>query len=388
MNVAQIVCAGSFAGAEAVACSLAEALRPHLKRSLLYLVMETRAGHASCAELLDRVRRFDVDLRVFETDRRWSWALARQLRDAFRADKVDIVHSHSYKSSVLVPLIRWRHDTPVRGLFFSLHGVDLPPSWGRVFLSGLTAIGAYACDVLIGCSEPIARHYRRFPLLGRKTYAVANALPPSFAPDLAEVRALRAHRRAELAKAYGLDPQAIWIATVGRLVPVKNIQLLLRGIADVRHGHMRAAINLLIVGEGPQRELLEREAAALDLADAVAFTGRVDDIERVYGSIDLLALTSKNEGTPMAILEGMAFGLPVVSSRVGGIPDLVVEDETALLFDSGNASECGAKLARLTVNAALRTQLGQAGYQRATTVFSTERWALRVLELYREWDNR
>ena len=110
--------------------------------------------------------------------------------------------------------------------------------------------------------------------------------------------------------------------------------------------------------------------------------GRVSDVETLYGGIDLLALTSDSEGTPMVVLEAMAYALPVVATRVGGIPDQVVEGETALLFPAGDVHSFSAELERLVREASLRQRLGCAGYARARAEFSADAWAGKHVMLY------
>jgi hypothetical protein len=143
MRIAQLLSSGAFAGAEAVACALTSALQPHVEHSVLYLILETRAGRASCDQLVSRARSYGIPLKIFETDRRFSWPLVRQLQAALREDRIDVAHSHSYKSSFWAPLIKKMDADAVGGVFFTLHGVDLPPSLGLLYIGTVNAIGAY-----------------------------------------------------------------------------------------------------------------------------------------------------------------------------------------------------------------------------------------------------
>lgn len=384
LSVAQVLCSGSFAGAEAVACALARALSGRVERSLLYLVLETRAGRVACAELEARVRGFGLEVRCFATDRRWSWPLLRQLAAALRADRIDVVHSHSYKAAVLLPLLRpLLRDRP-RALVFTLHGVDLPPSWGRVMLGALTAGGALMADAVVACSRPLESAYQRWPLLRGKTWRVPNALGPEWPLPREELDRQRPVWRAAVGERFGLDEEACWIGIVGRLVAVKNHGMLLRAVAELEGRRSGApSLALLVVGGGPLREALVAEARRLGIERRVAWSGQVNDLEAIYGSIDVLALVSHHEGTPMAIAEGMAFARPVVATRVGGIVDQVVEGETALLVEAGDEAGLAAQLERLVTDQALRLRLGQAGWRRAVECFSAASWAERHLEIYR-----
>lgn len=386
MRVAQLLCAGRFAGAESVACSLASALGPHVEQSLLYLVVETRAEPAGRAELLQRVRSLNVESRIFETDRRLSWSLLRRLQAAFRADRLDVVHSHSYKAAFLAPIIRRFDPRVAPAIAFTLHGIDLPPSWGLAFLGAVNAAGALGSDVLIACSQPIACSYRRWPLLASKTRLLQNALPPGFIPQLDAMRARREQRRAALAEVYRLDLNAVWVAIVGRLVAVKDHDLLLRALSRLRGTgqHHQRPIQLIVAGDGPLAAPLEQRAREIGVAEQVVFVGQLSDLAVLYGAVDLLTLTSRSEGSPMVILEAMAYGLPVVATRVGGIADQVVEGQTALLVPPGDEEALAGALGRLAGDDALRTALGDAGHQRVITQFDPEGWARRHLQIYEE----
>lgn len=363
-------------------CSLASALDGHVDRSLLYVIVETRAPQAGRQELLERVHGFGVPVRLFETDRRFSWRLVQQLREAFRQDQLDVAHSHSYKTAFWAPVVRKIDAEAVRALVFTLHGIDLPPSMGLVFLRSVNGIGALGADALIACSKPIARTYRHVPLLAHKTQALLNGLRPGFMLAPEQIEARRAHNRARLAERYGLDPAAVWVGALGRLVAVKNYSLLLRGVRELRQRRPDLRFNVLVGGDGPLRADVEAELRQLDLVDCVVFAGRVSDVETLYGGIDLLALTSDSEGTPMVVLEAMAYALPVVATRVGGIPDQVVEGETALLFRVGDVHGFSEGLERLVGEASLRQRLGRAGYARSRAEFSADAWAGKHVTLY------
>jgi glycosyltransferase involved in cell wall biosynthesis len=331
---------------------------------------------------MERVHSFGIPVRLFETDRRFSWRLVRQLRDAFCEDRLDVAHSHSYKTAFWAPVVRRIDARAVRALVFTLHGIDLPPSMGRVFLRTINGIGALGSDALIACSKPIAHVYRQIPLLAPKTQALLNGLRPGFMLTCEQIEARRAQNRARLADRYGLDPDGVWIGAIGRLVAVKNYSLLLRGLAALRQRCPGLQFNALIAGDGPLRPDLDDERQQLGLADQVVLTGQVSDVETLYGGIDLLALTSDSEGTPMVVLEAMAYALPVVATRVGGIPDQVAEGETALLFRAADTQGFSRELERLIEDAPLRRRMGRAGYERAQAEFSAQAWAGKHVALY------
>ncbi|MDZ7315971.1 MAG: glycosyltransferase [candidate division KSB1 bacterium] len=147
-----------------------------------------------------------------------------------------------------------------------------------------------------------------------------------------------------LKKKLGLKPDAVLIGIIGRLVPIKNHLSALRILQILLQKDHR--YHLLIVGDGPERANLEAYVQKDGLEKHVHFTGWRTDMLFIYEGIDLLLLTSLNEGTPVTIIEAMAAGVPVVASRVGGVPDLIKHGVTGLSFavdDEKAAADCVEK---------------------------------------------
>ncbi|MBK8023546.1 MAG: glycosyltransferase [Chloroflexi bacterium] len=135
--------------------------------------------------------------------------------------------------------------------------------------------------------------------------------------------------------AHGLPADVPLIGIVGRLVPVKNHGLFLQAAARVLK-EMPAA-RFAIVGDGETRPQVEAEIAALGLGEAVSITGWVRDLAPVYSDLDVMALSSVNEGTPVTIIEALAAGCPVASTAVGGVADLLEGGALGALAPSGDA---------------------------------------------------
>ena len=266
MNVAQILCSGGFGGAEAVACSLTRALASSVDRSVLYLVQETRSGPESCARLVERARGYDIDIRLFETHDRTSRDLFGQLRQAFVEDQIDVAHSHNYKVAAFSAVISRMPATSYPGaLVFTVHGFDQHTLKGIAFLHSVNALGAYLNHAIVGVSKPLCDYYRRLPMLASKTHLIPNSVIDPLTEDLAALRAGRVAARQALAERYpALDPDAVWVAWVGRLVPVKNIELMLEIAATL--GTV-GRVQLLVAGDGPLRETLQQGIERRSLAE-------------------------------------------------------------------------------------------------------------------------
>lgn len=156
----------------------------------------------------------------------------------------------------------------------------------------------------------------------------------------------RLRRSAELKHRLGLTDRDILIGIIGRLVPIKNLAASLRIIKELAAKDDR--FHLCVIGDGPERASLEEVCRTMDIQQSVHFSGWIQNMTEVYAGIDLLLLTSLNEGTPVTIIEAMAVGIPVVSSRVGGVPDLITEGVTGLMFDLDEETAAVEKIVHLT----------------------------------------
>jgi glycosyltransferase involved in cell wall biosynthesis len=142
-------------------------------------------------------------------------------------------------------------------------------------------------------------------------------------------------------------------------------------------------VKLLLVGDGERREPLEALADSLGVGPATVFAGWREDLATVYGAIDVAAVTSLNEGTPVALVEAMAAGRPVVATAVGGVPDVVVNGVTGFLVPTGDPSGLADALQRLIDDAALAGRMGDSGRRHVAQHFHAERLVSTMHDLYR-----
>jgi glycosyltransferase involved in cell wall biosynthesis len=151
----------------------------------------------------------------------------------------------------------------------------------------------------------------------------------------------------------GDEPLIGWL---GRMTEIKCVDVLLRAFARVRGDAV-----LVLVGDGPLRPSLEALAAQLGIAHRCRFVGYADEVARFYAACDVIALSSANEGTPVTIIEALAAGVPVVSTDVGGVRDVVEDGRSGFLVPPGDVEELGRALDRLAGDPALRQELGGRG---------------------------
>jgi glycosyltransferase involved in cell wall biosynthesis len=166
-------------------------------------------------------------------------------------------------------------------------------------------------------------------------------------------------------------------ATAANLEYWKGIDVLLEACA-----RLQRPVRVEIFGEGSQRAELEARAGTLGIA--ASFHGFVDDLKERLDDVDLFVLPSRAENFPIAILEAMASGLPVVSTRVGGVPELVSDGDTGLLVEPDDASGLAAAIDRLAGDAELRRAFGERGARRAKDEFGAADTARRMVRLYEQ----
>ncbi len=180
----------------------------------------------------------------------------------------------------------------------------------------------------------------------------------------------------------GLITTDFFLLAVGRLSPPKGYSFLFEAISLLqKKGHR--VVKLVIAGDGELRNALEKQVEQLNIKDSVFFLGLTDDIPRLMASADTLVLSSLWEGLPIVVLEAMASQLPVVSTSVGGIPELVIEKETGFLVSPQNPQRLAdalEKMVLLPVNE--RKNMGLKGRERVVTHFTIDKMVAAYEQLY------
>ena len=174
------------------------------------------------------------------------------------------------------------------------------------------------------------------------------------------------------------------ILYIGRLVPEKGQAVLLDAVALLAaRGRL---VDVTLAGEGPLRQALERRAEQLGIASQVSFLGAVgqDRLRALYEDASIFCLPSFAEGVPVVLMEAMAMGLPVVSTRITGIPELIEDGSSGLLVAPGRPDELADRLEWLLADPALRRELGTEAREAVLREFDAERSAEQLYELFRE----
>ena len=175
---------------------------------------------------------------------------------------------------------------------------------------------------------------------------------------------------------------ALLVGLVGRLSWEKGVDIFVRAAARVLADSPET--NFIVVGEGPDLDQLERLIDELKIRSRVSMLGRRDDMPSVYASLDVMVSASRQEGLPMAILEGMASGVPLVATSVGEVPTVVRDGRTGIVVKPEDVAALAAAIASLLPDPARRARLGAAARQLIEEEYSAQRMTADYLRIYEE----
>ena len=186
--------------------------------------------------------------------------------------------------------------------------------------------------------------------------------------------------KAKSKTALGFLPEEIIIGAVGRLDPVKDYTTLIKAFASLTNSYKN--IKLMIIGNGPEEDNLRKCVEHAGIKDRVAFLGRKDNVNEILKAMDIFVLPSLAEGISNTILEAFASGLPVISTNVGGNPELVRDKETGFLFQSGDVEGLTMLLRKYIESSKLMAIHGKAARKKALEEFSLDGMARSYENLY------
>ena len=188
-------------------------------------------------------------------------------------------------------------------------------------------------------------------------------------------------RRGVVHRELGLDSAIRLIGIVGRIAPVKNHRLFFDAMAGVLTEHKSA--HVVVAGDGDLRPEMERYVQEMGIASRVSFLGWRHDLPQVYTDLDVVVISSNNEGTPVSAIEAMAAGRPVVATRVGGLPDVISDGETGYLVAAGNVEQLASTIERVLRGGETTERLGRNARESVKNKFAVDRLAVDIDLLYR-----
>lgn len=360
LSALHVIAPGPVGGAESAVLALVAGLRAQGVDAAVVALADDSSG-----PFIERLGVAGVPIEVVPAPGRRYLRDVRGVRAAIRARRANVLHSHGYRGDIIGMLAA--HGEGIASVA-TAHGFT-GGGWKNRLNQRLQVAALRRHDAVIAVSEPLAEELARRGVRRDRLTMLRNAwrAPAADLPDRQAARAL-----------LGLPSEGQVIGWVGRLAWVKAPDAALEAFAA--SGLTDATLSF--VGDGPDRSALEAAAERLGLGRRVRFHGMVPDAWRVLRGFDALLLSSRSEGTPMILLEAMHAGVPIVSTAVGGVPDLL-DGKSARLVPWGEPAALGAAIAdalRDPSSAAARARVARA---RLETDFAPEAWIGRHVELYR-----
>jgi glycosyltransferase involved in cell wall biosynthesis len=331
------------------------------------------------------------------------WKAFLALRKIIRQFKPHIIHTHTAKAGTLGRLaalsinLSHKHKTKI-SVVHTFHGHIFHSYFGFLKTSAFVQIErllARFTDRIVVISELQKRDIcNRFKVAKREKVKVIQ-----LGFDLSNFKDCMKYRRSVRQKFLRNDPkEAFLVGAIGRLTPVKNHSLLLKAIKQLNDQGRGDSFRFLIVGDGELRRDLIKEASDLGLQDQVIFVGWQQDMPPVYGALDAVVITSKNEGTPVTLIEAMASDKPVVATDVGGVRDLLGGTKGAvhgafelarngILVPSGDAKAFADALIFLQENREICARIASNSKDFVERQYSIERLLDDIKSLYEELIN-
>jgi glycosyltransferase involved in cell wall biosynthesis len=359
---------GSFGGAERLAVEISKRLSPErFDRSFCATrwgpKLEARPSRASALEDLSR-----HGVRFVGLQRRYALGLRswRQLVVLMRRERIDILHAHKFGSNLWAALLGPLAGVPV--IVAHEHTWSFDGGAARRLIDH--GVIARRCDMMVAVSREDRRRMIEIEGINPdEVVYIPNGIPAPPSPSGAVGR-----------RELGLSDDHLVVGTVTVLRPQKALDVLVRAAGILRAEFPR--LRVLMVGSGPERDALEKLIAELDLSRTVSLLGFRTDVPELLPLFDVAASSSDFEGSPLSVLEYMEAALPVVSTRVGGVPDLVEDGVTGLLVDRGDPEALANAIAELLRDPERRSQMGRIGRDRRRSEFDIDVTVERIEQLY------
>ncbi|MFL5342206.1 MAG: glycosyltransferase family 4 protein [Gemmataceae bacterium] len=317
-------------------------------------------------------RRFPEAVRLWAGFGRNTGALAR----LFRRSRLDLLHTQNTGCEESPVAARLAGLSRVVGTFHVDSTCDVTRTRSGMRYRALELLSNHCLDRAIAVSRAAGRDWvQRTRISPHRVTTIYNGIDPQ--------KFRRRMSRGAARSRLGLPPcGGPVVGAVGRLDPAKGFTYLLDAVARLKGAH--PSIVLVIAGYGPERAELEDQASRLGISDSVKFLGFQQHVQWVLDSLDLFVIPSLTETLGYACLEAMAAGLPAVGTAVGGIPEVIVPEETGLLVSPRDADGLARAIHTLLQSPDLREQMGAAGRLRVVRHFRESEMVRKTIDLYRE----
>jgi glycosyltransferase involved in cell wall biosynthesis len=311
------------------------------------------------------------------------------IRKIIKEYKPTIVHTHAAKSGFIGRLVAIHCKVPI--VLHTFHGHYLHSYFHPILTKTLLAIDKYLAKKSSGIIV-ISESQRKDLVDEAKVVDASKAFLIPNGIDLSKFQTNKLEKRSRWRTQYNIPDNAIVVGIVGRLVSIKNHAMFIDCIHEILLHNNNANIYFAIIGDGDLRFELQNQLKKLNIPfnyfpenttlERVIFTSWQKEMDVVYAGLDIVCLTSNNEGTPITLIEAQAASKPIVSTNVGGVMDTVVENSSAFLTKSNDVKQFSANVLQLIGNENLRLDMGKNGQQFVDKMYSHNRLVNDMKLLY------
>jgi len=312
-----------------------------------------------------------LDVEVIPERRRFDLSVIPALRRMVEGRGADVVVTHSVKSHFLV----WRSRLWLKHPWVAFHHGYTDTDRKMRLYNRLDRWSLPKADRVVTVCQAFAEELARSSGLSIDRISVQhNAIRRQPSVSTTDVATLRSR--------LGIGDDERVVLSVGRLSREKAQIDLLTAFQLLRETKPDISLKLVIVGDGPERTRLEATAESLGCKDRVAFSGQVSDVRPYYAMADIFALSSLSEGSPNVLLEAMAENVPIVATAVGGVPEMVVNDESALLVPPNDPPSLSASIAKILTDKVMAQRLVRAAAALVDTRYTSANYGRSLVKIY------
>lgn len=320
-------------------------------------------------QFIETARRNRLNLVLLRQRATLDPGLITQARRIVLEHDINVIQTHGYKSNVIGMFLRRLCGRPWIGF---AHGFT-DENWKVRLYNRIDRAALRRADLIVTVAESTKKLLASNGLPEAKIRLIYNAIDPSEIAPKAPAEEVR--------RRHGLSSSHKVVGVIGRLNPEKGQMVFLRAMATTIRGCPEA--KALIIGDGQDRPALERFCRERGLDEHVLFLGYQASVADYYQILDLLVLPSLSEGLPNTVLEAMSFGVPVLATAVGGVPE-IIEKDNGVLVPPNDPDALADGMVELLRNDAVRRRIGQAGRSSLYPRFAPDERVRRIVELYNE----
>ena len=343
----------------------------------LTLVTFHRSFTLDCSQntdLIEAARQADIPVERVPERFVFDLQVVSRLRKLIESLNPDVIQTHASKAHFLMRCSGLGKDKP----WIAFHHGYTNTDFRSPIYNSLDRWSLQAPQRIVTVSAATKEQLRRHGVSGERITVIHNAVPArplQQAPnDVIRQKKI----------ALGVSPGEKVILCAGRLSKEKAQIDLVAAIAQLGKQRPDLAVRVFIIGDGPERERIVQAIQSAGLEKSVSLTGHLKDLAPYYEAADVVAIPSLSEGSPNVLLEAMAFGVPIVATEVGGIPEIVTHEETALLVPPQDAGAMAAAIARLISEPGTASALARQAREKVETDYSPESRAKSLISVYDE----